>query len=118
MKATFSYYLNKYVTILLAPIYYHFGHYSFVLDLLSIGQDAVDTLGLYFLNFAFIAALIFYRNFFFQIFNKFFFKNYLVNKNVTPFLNYFNFFFNNFNKIFNFFYKKFSLLSKFKNKKK
>lgn len=99
MRTFIMYCLNKYITILLAPIYLHFGHYPFVLDLLSIGQELIDTLGIYFLNFILIGALIFYRNFLFFIFNKFFFKNYLINKNNLPFLSYFGFFFKSLNRV-------------------
>jgi hypothetical protein len=116
VKASLSYHLNKLLTFLMAPIYYHFGQYSFVLDLLGIAQDLIDVLGTYFLNFLFIGTLVFYRNFFLQIFNKFFYKNYTFNKNYNVFLNYIYFFFTNLNKTFNFLNRKFPLSKK--NKKK
>jgi hypothetical protein len=98
VKSTISYYVKKYFTILLAPIYFHLGHYSFVINLITIGYDLVDILGTYFLNFLMIGGLIFYKNHIFQIFNKLFFKNYLINKNNLPFLNFFNTFFTSVNK--------------------
>jgi hypothetical protein len=111
VKALISYYTSKFCFVLLAPIYYHFGHISLVIDILSIGHDLVDILGTYFLNFIFVGALIFYRNFFFQIFNKYFFKNYFTNANRLPLFNYFSLFFASLK-------KKFRLNSKFKKFKK
>jgi hypothetical protein len=87
-----------------------------VIDLLTIGQDMVDTLGAYFLNFIIIASLAFYRNYFFQIFNKLFFKNYFTNKNNLSFLNYFHLFLNNLNKTVVNIFKKMPFSSKSKKK--
>jgi hypothetical protein len=58
------------LSIWLAPFYYHFGHYAWFHELLSIGQELAETVGLYVLVFILIGALIFYRNYLFQIFNK------------------------------------------------
>jgi hypothetical protein len=106
VKALCLHYLKTFGTYLIAPIYFHFGHYAFMMDLMTIAHDMADTLGIYFLNFIIISAFIFYRNFFFQLFNKLFFKNYNLTQNNTPFLNYFNLFFNNLRKLVSTFFKK------------
>jgi hypothetical protein len=93
VSAFILYHLNQFVYYLLAPIYFHFGHYSFVLDVLTVGGDVVDTLGIYFLSFFFISGVIFHRNYILQILNKLFFKNYFINRNILPLLNNFSSFF-------------------------
>jgi len=79
------------------------GHYAFVLDVLTIGQDIVETLGVYILVFIVINALSFYRNYVFIFFNKFYFKNHLINKNILIFSDYFSLFFVKLNKAFLYF---------------
>ena len=96
-------YLLYVLKILLAPFYFHFGHYALFIEIISYCQELVETIGIYLLVFIFILNLIFYRNYLFLIFNKNIFKN--TNINFIKQINYNNSFFNNI-KNFNFFFKK------------
>ena len=58
----------------MAPIIFHFGHYPFVLELFTLGQELAETVGIYFLAFILFSAVIFYRNYLFLLYNKMFFR--------------------------------------------
>lgn len=107
--------LHFFSSILLAPIYYHFGHYSIVIDIITLGGEIVDTLGLFFLVFIFLISITFYKNLTFQVFVKSFFKNYIFSFNFTPLLTYISTFFKNFLKLISFLLNK--ILFFFKKKK-
>lgn len=75
---------------------------------MCIGQDLAETVGIYFLAFIFIGALIFYRNYLFQVFNKHILQNSFVLTNRVLFSNYTFFFFNTLKKTGSIFISKLS----------
>ena len=96
LKDLISYYIRKFLTSLIAPFYYHFWNYGFVIELISTTQEVADIVGLYLLSFFVITAIILYRNVLFQAFNFLFFKNYGGSSGRLPLLNYIYTFFNSF----------------------
>lgn len=69
------------LSIYLAPLYYHFGHYPKFLDFACSVQEITETFGFYILAFIFIGILIFNRNYLFQTFTRLFSRNHAENSN-------------------------------------
>ncbi len=80
--------------------------------------NAVDTLGIYFILFFFVAVILICRNASFQSFSKRLFSKTSSFFNITPLLNYVSPFFTNFSKSVYIFADKIYLFFNNKNKKK
>ena len=98
--------ISEFKTYLLAPIYFHFGHYLLVMDILAFGQEMGEIIFIFLLVIAFIARLVYYRNYFFQVFSSFYFHltNLLPTK--QPLFNYISSFFTSLKSGISFFFTK------------
>lgn len=83
----------------MAPLYFHFGHHWWFIEIMTTLADASDTVAVYFLAFLFAGILAYYRNVIFQAFTKSLYKNYTTFQNLLPIYNHFSFFFVNFVKL-------------------
>lgn len=81
---------------LVAPLYFHFGHYWFAIEVITIVQEMADVIAFFFLAIAITGSIVLYRNIMFQVLNSSFFKNYFSVSNRLPLLNYFSIFYNSF----------------------
>jgi len=91
---------------LLAPIYYHFGHYPLVIEIITVGQEMGEIVFLFFLFFIFLSYAVYYRNYYFQVFSNFTFNLSNFFKNKQPLSNPVSIFFDVLKKKVSIFFKK------------
>lgn len=111
---TFRFYLKFFIqeqiselkTYLLAPIYFHFGHYPLVMDILTLGQEMGEIIFIFLLVAIFIARLVYYRNYYFQVFSSFYFHLTNLLPNRQSLFNYTSSFFTSLKSGISFFFTK------------
>ena len=94
MESIISYYLYHLITIILAPIYFHFGQIAFLDEFVIIAFDAADVLAAYYLFFFTLVAAVFLRNQIFSFLSNHVFRYYNFQTLTGSFLNAFTFFWN------------------------
>ena len=94
MESIISYYLNHLITIIFAPIYFHFGQVAFLDEFVIIAFDSADVLASYYLFFFALAAAVFLRNNIFSFLSNHVFRHYTLETLSNSFLNGFIFFWN------------------------
>lgn len=92
MESIISYYLHHFITILVAPLYFHFGQLAFLDEFVVIAFDAADVLAAYYLFFFALVAAVFLRNQIFSFLSNHVFRYYNLHTLSVAFLNSFNFF--------------------------
>jgi hypothetical protein len=92
MESIISYYLNHLITIILAPIYFHFNQVAFLDEFVIIAFDAADVLAAYYLFFFALVAAVFLRNKIFSFLSNHVFRYYNFQTLSLALLNGFNFF--------------------------
>lgn len=81
-------------TALVAPLYFHFGHYAWFINYAAVFGEILETVIIFFLAIICIRWLITHRDYIFQTLIKNFYKNYIVTINTMPLNAYFTMVFN------------------------
>jgi len=115
LQELITYFFFQFSNFLLAPLYFHFGHYPLFIDIMTSLTDMVDTIAFFFLLFFFLISVTTHRDTTFFSYAKTFYKNYSHYLNRLPLYTYFSNFFSNFSKLISFFSTK---ISNFLKKKK
>jgi hypothetical protein len=68
MRIFLAFLITKFVWALVIPFIFLFGHFALFQELMVIVADLIDTVGLFYLLFGIIVAIVLYRNFSFQTF--------------------------------------------------
>jgi hypothetical protein len=89
MKSLISYYIHQFVLTIVAPFYFHFGQYAFVVDFIGILFEISDIVAFYFVHIVVLITLVYYRNTILKNLTKLNFRYSLLKNNSSPLLNTF-----------------------------